>query len=330
MRHVEALYYEKLADGSVRCLLCPNLCLVKEGSSGRCRLRRNEKGMLIADSYGRTVTAAVDPIEKKPLYHFLPGSTILSIGPNGCTLTCDHCQNWNISQQDSPVSYIPPERLASMAKENSSIGVAFTYTEPLLWYEYLKDTLPLLRREGLRSVLVTNGYLNEEPAAELIGEVDAFNVDLKAFSDNFYRDYCGGRIDPVKKFIEIAAGMTHLEVTTLVIPGLNDSPGEIEAMCRWLASVSPSIPLHLSRFFPRYRMNGIEPTPGATLQKAYDIARRFLDYVYIGNIFIEGTENTFCPGCGEAVIKRTGYSVGMEGQDGACPRCGNILKGVWK
>jgi len=327
---MEALYYEKKTDGKVECLLCPHHCLIAPGKNGRCRLRRNEGGTLVALSYGNTVTVAVDPIEKKPLYHFLPGSSILSLGPNGCTLSCDHCQNWNISQMEAPVTFIPPEKLAALAKESGASGVAFTYTEPLLWIEYLLDAAPMLASEGLKSVVVTNGFINEEPGRRIALEIDAFNIDLKGFSDDFYRKYCGGSLEPVKRFITIAAGLSHVEVTTLVIPGLNDSPGEIEALARWLAGVSKEIPLHLSRFFPRFRMNGAQPTSAEILKRSHEIARRFLDYVYIGNIFIDGTESTFCPDCGEEVVTRSGYEVEMHGTGGICPRCGTRIKGVWE
>jgi pyruvate formate lyase activating enzyme len=325
----EALFYEKLDDGSVRCRLCPNLCVVKEGSSGRCMVRKNESGTLLTHSYGNTVTAAIDPIEKKPLYHFMPGSPILSIGPNGCTLTCDHCQNWQISQEQAPVRYISPEELVTLAGKDGSVGVAFTYTEPLIWFEYLLDALPLLTGAGLKSVLVTNGYLNEEPARQIVPLVDAFNVDLKSFDDSFYRKYCGGSIEPVKAFIELAARHAHVEVTCLVIPGLNDSREDIGRMARWLASISKEIPLHLSRFFPRFRMDDRPPTPQETLGMAYTAAREYLDYVYVGNIFIEGTENTVCPSCGADAILRSGYSAELRAAGGECPSCGHYIKGVW-
>jgi pyruvate formate lyase activating enzyme len=325
----EALFYEKLDGGRVRCRLCPNLCVVGEGSSGRCMVRRNESGRLYTHSYGNTVTAAIDPIEKKPLYHFLPGSPILSIGPNGCTLTCDHCQNWQISQEKAPVRYISPQQLVTLAREDGSIGVAFTYTEPLIWFEYLLDALPLLSGAGLKSVLVTNGYLNEEPARQIVPLVDAFNVDLKSFSDDFYRRYCGGSIEPVKAFIELAARYAHVEVTCLVIPGLNDTREEIGRMAGWLASVSREIPLHLSRFFPRFRMGDRTPTPQETLEMAFEVAREYLDYVYVGNIFIEGTENTVCPSCGADAVLRSGYSAELTAAGGKCPSCGHHIKGVW-
>jgi len=325
----EALYYEKLKDAKVRCRLCPHLCGIPDGERGTCRLRENRSGTLYTLSYGRTVTANLDPIEKKPLYHFLPGTLILSIGPNGCTFSCQNCQNWSISQEPAPTRYISPEDLVDMASRGGSIGVAFTYTEPLLWFEYIKDVAPLLHERGLKSVLVTNGFLNEEPAREIASLVDGFNVDLKSIRDEFYKKWCGGRVEPVKRFIEIATAVSHVEVTNLIIPGLNDSAEDIGKLVEWLVSVSPAIPLHFSRFFPQHKMNDRPSTPRKKLEEAFQIASQQLDYVYIGNIFIEGTENTRCRKCHELVIQRAGYTTDVLGTGGHCPRCGTQVKGVW-
>jgi len=325
----EAMFWEKDGDDRVRCLLCPHNCVIAPGRTGRCGVRKNEGGGLVSLSYGQTVTAVIDPVEKKPLYHFMPGSRILSIGPNGCTLTCDHCQNWQISQEKAPTQYIGVDDLVMMAGRDGSIGVAFTYTEPLIWYEYIMNAAPRLREAGLKSVLVTNGFLEPDPAREIVSEVDAFNVDLKSFDEAFYRDHCGGSIEPVKEFIEIAAPRTHVEVTCLVIPGKNDGVDQIERMARWLAGISREIPLHLSRFFPHFRMQDVPPTPAETLQAAYEKAREYLDYVYIGNIFIRGTEDTRCPKCGTPVIERSGFTVGRRDEGGKCPECGRSIKGVW-
>ncbi len=325
-----ALYWERLEGAKVRCRLCPHRCRIMDATPGKCGARWNRGGTLVAESYGRTVTANIDPIEKKPLYHFLPGSTILSIGPNGCTLTCDNCQNWEISQERVPTQYVAPEDLPALAARDGSIGAAFTYTEPLLWFEYLKDALPLLRAKGLKSVLVTNGFLEEEPAREIAPLVDAFNVDLKGIRDEFYREHCGGRVEPVKRFIEIAAAVSHVEVTNLVIPGLNDAPEDLEALVSWLAGVSADIPLHFSRFFPQYRMSELPATPRAALERAYEIGRKKLRYVYVGNIMIEGTEDTRCASCGAAVVKRAGYRAETLGSGGKCPKCGTQVKGVWQ
>jgi pyruvate formate lyase activating enzyme len=326
----EALYYEKLDGLKVRCRLCPHVCGIADGARGKCGLRENAGGRLTALSYGRTVSVNVDPIEKKPLYHFMPGSVILSIGPNGCTFTCDNCQNWHISQERVPTRAIPPDELVALASREGSIGVAFTYTEPLLWFEYLKAVTPLLRAHGLKSVVVTNGFLNEDPAKEIAPLIDGFNVDLKAMSDGFYQKVCGGRVEPVKRFIEIAAAVSHVEVTNLVIPELNDSRGDFEDLTEWLAGVSPDIPLHFSRFFPQYRMTDRPPTPQETLETAFEIAKRRLRYVYVGNIFIDGTEDTRCTKCNEVVVRRSGYEADIRGADGRCPKCGTPVKGVWR
>ncbi|MDD4857745.1 MAG: AmmeMemoRadiSam system radical SAM enzyme [Candidatus Krumholzibacteria bacterium] len=329
MEEKEALYYEKLDGLKIRCRLCPHMCGVADGAAGKCGLRENRGGVLFALSYGRTVTVNVDPIEKKPLYHFMPGSVILSIGPNGCTFACDNCQNWHISQERSPTQFISPEELVRLSSREGSIGVAFTYTEPLLWFEYLKDAAPLLREKGLKSVIVTNGFLNEEPARELAPLIDGFNVDLKGIRDEFYKTYCGGRVEPVKRFIEIASAVSHVEVTNLVIPGLNDSRKDFEDLAAWLAAVSPEVPLHFSRFFPQYRMTDRSPTSEKTLREAYDIARKKLHYVYVGNIFIDGTEDTHCAKCGAVVVRRVGYTAEVLGPKGICPSCGAQVKGVW-
>ena len=305
------------------------MCGIQEGGKGRCGVRENVGGRLIARSYGRTVTANLDPIEKKPLYHFMPGSLILSIGPNGCNLDCDNCQNWSISQRAAPTSYMEPGELVTLAVRNESIGVAFTYTEPLLWFEYIVDAAPLLREAGLKSVLVTNGYLNEEPTDEIAPLVDGFNVDLKSMNDEFYRDYCKGGVEPVKRFIETASKVSHVEVTNLLIPGLNDGPGDIASLVEWLEGLSPDIPLHFSRFFPQHRMKDRPPTPKESLELAYTVAKRHLNHVYIGNVAIPGTSDTYCAECGETVIRRSGYSTDIFGEDGLCPSCGERVKGVW-
>lgn len=325
----EADYYKKLDDGRVKCLLCPHLCTIREGEKGECRVRENRRGKLISMSYGNTVTTNLDPIEKKPLYHFMPGNLILSVGPNGCTLKCRNCQNWSISQEDAPIRYFSPQDLVDMTSRGGSVGVAFTYTEPLLYFEYMKDVIPLLKERGKKSVVVTNGYLNKKPAREIASLVDGFNVDLKSMSDDFYRKWCDGSVEPVKEFIKLAYEESHLEVTNLLIPSLNDSPEDVEGMAKWLSGISPDIPFHISRFFPHYQMNDLPPTPRKSLEDAYQIASNYLNFVYVGNIAIPGTSDTACPECGEAIIKRSGYSTRVLCEDGVCPSCGNKIVGVW-
>jgi pyruvate formate lyase activating enzyme len=318
----EARHYRKNPDGSVTCQLCPRFCNIAPGKSGRCRARVNRGGMLVAGGYGRAVSVAMDPIEKKPLFHFYPGSQILSTGPNGCNLSCAFCQNWEISQSEQPTEYIEPKQLAELAARHDSIGVAYTYTEPLVWFEYLLDACAAVREKGLVNVLVTNGTINPEPLCELLPLVDAMNIDLKSMSPQFYKDVCGGDLKTVLGTIEAASRSCHVELTNLVIPGLNDSPGDMEGLANWVAELDPLIPLHISRYFPRYRMEA-PPTPEKTLKMFYDLARKSLKYVYLGNVQIKGTEDTYCPQCGRVVVERLGYRVRLTGlKDGNCMGCG--------
>lgn len=274
---------------TVTCTLCPHRCRLAPGEEGFCRTRANREGRLISLSYGRFVSLALDPIEKKPLYHFYPGSFILSLGSFGCNLRCPFCQNHEISQAgagDLPARLLSPEELTELSlrlKSEGNIGVAFTYNEPLLNYEYLLEAAPILGGRGAKVVLVTNGQLAEAPFRKLLPHIDALNIDLKAFRQDFY-DWLGGDLATVKQNIAAAveAGV-HVEVTTLVIPGKNDNPDEMEAEARWLAGLSPELPLHLSRYFPRYRLS-LPPTPAETLQRLKKIARTHLKYVHLGNI----------------------------------------------
>lgn len=284
------MYYEKLAANTVKCLLCPHECVISEGRTGICRVRRNLSGVLRAESFGKVSALALDPIEKKPLYHFYPGQKILSAGSYGCNLRCPFCQNYEIAQSDVDVMSarnLAPEELVQEAAslfDYGNIGLAFTYNEPFVWYEYVLETAKLARERGLKTVLVTNGMVNEEPLLELLPWIDAMNIDLKAFSENFYRNLIRGDLSAVKRTIELSCGKCHIEVTTLVIPGMNDDPREMEELSSWLASVDKDIILHLNRFFPRYRMTDTENTPRATLDKLEKIARHHLKHVHLGNI----------------------------------------------
>jgi pyruvate formate lyase activating enzyme len=283
---MEASYYDKLSDGSVRCVLCPHLCHIAPGYSGFCRTRRNEGGRLHVLNYGQCTAVALDPIEKKPLYHFHPQSKILSLGSWGCNLTCRFCQNWQISQETPAHETISPEQAVSLARQwvaHGNIGLAYTYNEPTVSYEFIRQTAPLIHKAGLYNVMVTNGYINEAPLKELLPFIDAWNIDLKSFTDDFYRTLCQGRLDAVRHTIELAALDSHVEVTTLIIPGQNDTPAEIAALARWLASLDERLPLHLSRYFPRYHLD-TPPTPLATLAACAEAARSYLSYVHIGNI----------------------------------------------
>ena len=325
----EAMFYKKLNNGSVQCRLCPQMCEIEDGKRGMCFGRKNEKGILYAENYGETISVAIDPIEKKPLYHFYPGKEILSIGPNGCNLTCDFCQNYTISQQKAPTSALSMGDLITLCKKYNSIGVAYTYTEPLIWYEYILDTAKILRAHDLKVVLVTNGFINPEPLKQLLPYVDAMNVDLKAFNNDFYITYCSGRLEPVKNTIKIAAKHTHVEVTNLIITDLNDSRKEIEELVAFIADVNKDIPLHFSRYFPVYKMK--KPlTKVEILEMAYEIGKKKLSYVYVGNINLPNTHDTHCPNCNELLIKRSGFytSISHITEHNSCEKCGHKIKGV--
>lgn len=323
MNAVEAKYYEKKEHRRVRCLLCPQFCVIRPSAWGTCNIRHNIDGVLYASEYGRTVAMNFDPIEKKPLYHFKPGSVILSIGPNGCNFTCEFCQNWSISQDRSFTRFIPPEQLVQMAGSNDSVGVAFTYTEPLVWFEYILDCAKLLKEAGLASVIVSNGFINEDPARELFPFIDAANFDLKSMNDKFYRKICGGRLKEVLATIKLAHEMEmHVELTNLLIPGENDSDEELNKLIDWVYELSPKTVLHISRYFPGYNFEK-PPTPPKLLARAWEKAKEKLDYVYTGNISGIGDPDTRCLECNEVLIERRGYSVAPIGLNGdLCARCG--------
>jgi len=316
----EALHYESHQRGVV-CRLCPKECVIGEGLTGFCRVRRNTGGKLYSENYGACSSYALDPIEKKPLYHFYPGSYILSLGTWGCNFSCQFCQNWQIAQNSPQTSELAPEKAVEMAAGagERNIGLAYTYSEPSVWYEYVLDTARVARERGLKNVLVTNGFINPQPLAQLLPYIDAFNIDVKAFNDRFYREVCAGRLQDVHRTVEAVAGAAHVEVTCLVIPGLNDSAAELEAMAKWLAGINKDIPLHFSRYFPNYKMTA-PATPVATLEAAYKTARRHLNYVYLGNVGTVGV-NTHCPVCDQLVIDRLRRCSNLA-ENKKCPQCG--------
>ena len=319
---MEASYYESREDGTVKCLLCPNFCVISDGKRGVCRIRSNRSGILYADAYGEVVSLTIDPIEKKPLYHFCPGKPILSTGPNGCNFRCGFCQNSDISQEKVFTRSVSPEDLAALALKDGSIGVAYTYTEPFIWFEYIRDAGGIIHEKGMVNVLVTNGYVNEEPLLELLPFVDAMNVDIKSMRPEFYTQECGGKLENVLKTVETAVKFCHIEVTNLIIPGYNDTDEDIKKLVDWIYSVNPSIPLHFSRYFPRYKFTAPE-TPVSTLERAFEIARSKLPYVYVGNVLMKGTADTFCAKCGNMLVQRQYYSVSRKGiQNGMCSSCG--------
>ena len=277
----EALFYEKRQDACVVCGLCPHRCCIVRDGTGLCGARRNIDGTLFAASYGCISSLAIDPIEKKPLNRFYPGGVILSIGGYGCNMKCAYCQNHEISQQKPETKFVPPEELLRTAKSIAgNIGVAFTYNEPLVGIEYILDTAPLLMDAGLKTVLVTNGMINDEPLKAILPYTDAMNIDVKAFSEARYKKL-GGDLSIVMKNVETCASACHVEITSLIVPGQNDEHDDIRALAGWLAGVSPEIPLHITRFFPCYRMSAEVPTSADTVRTLTEEARKFLKYIYL-------------------------------------------------
>ena len=326
------MLWEKHNEGRVRCLLCPHYCMIRPAERGICGTRENRAGELRPVTTGIISGYALDPIEKKPLYHFMPGSVILSVGAFGCNLKCDFCQNYHISQNVAPDSSerLAPDKLVSQAAAaRGNIGIAYTYNEPVIWFEFVTESARLAREKGLRNVMVTNGYVNEEPLTELTQVIDAFNIDLKAFSNDFYRLYTGATLNPVLQTIKnVAASGRHLELTTLILPGLNDSPEEMRREAEWIAeNAGRTVPLHLSRYFPMYR-RATPATPPETLLRLRETALEYLDYVYTGNMpGEEGSNDTRCPSCHATVIKRSGYNTRITGltEGGDCIKCGRQI-----
>ncbi len=284
---MEAAYYEKQADNACLCRLCPHHCLIPDGRRGRCLTRKNEQGRLQALSYGRIASLALDPIEKKPLACFHPGSRILSLGSWGCNMACRFCQNWEIASREAPAESFSPQQVLALAlslKKEGNIGVAYTYNEPSTWYEFIRDTAPLIRKAGMVNVMVTNGFIEEAPLKSLLPFIDAWNIDLKGWNGNFYRTICGAEKEPVMKTILLAARVAHVEITHLTISGENDDPEDMDALAAWLATIRKDIPLHITRFFPQHHMQNHPPTPIRTLIQLRETARKHLSRVYIGNV----------------------------------------------
>ncbi len=277
----------------------------------------------MAERYGAVSSAHVDPIEKKPLHHFLPGAAIFSVGGWGCNFACEFCQNWTLSQQVGEGDACTPEQIVAYGRDAGSIGIAYTYNEPVVGFEFVLDCARLAKAAGLKNVLVTNGYLNPEPAAELLPWLDAANIDIKSMSDAFYRRYCRGSLQPVLDFaVQARRAGCHVEVTNLVIPGLNDAEAGFGQLAAWLAAnLGKTTPLHLSAYYPRHKMR-IPPTPDTALRAAHEICRRHLEYVYVGNARVDVGQDTVCPGCGATWVTRRGYAVRVVGiRNGGCVRC---------
>ena len=328
----EAILYGRAGDNEVNCHLCSRRCRIADGRRGFCRVRENRAGTLYSLVYGRLIAQHVDPIEKKPLYHFLPGTGSYSIATPGCNFRCDFCQNWRISQTSlqmefDGVPYVEPEQVVQEALEAGCKSIAHTYTEPTIFMEYALDVAELGQRQGLKNVFVTNGFQSPEAVEAMTGRIDAANVDLKAFSEEFYQRRCKGKLAPV---LEAIAGMhsagIHVEVTTLVVPGQNDSEQELGQIARFIAGVSPDIAWHISRFHPDYQALDMPPTPIETLRRAFELAGEAgLRYAYIGNVMLPEGQDTACPHCGRVLIRRHGYRASVELHESTCPGCGRQL-----
>jgi len=336
LSRVEARYYKKLPDREIECTLCPHQCKLGDKERGYCGDRENQGGIYYTLVYGKACAVHIDPIEKKPLFHFLPGTNALSIAAAGCNVNCKFCQNWEISQvRPEQVRHhdFPPSQVVKSAQTNRCPTIAYTYTEPVVFYEYVYDTAVEGRRQGVKSVVISGGFINPEPLQELTKVVEAIKIDLKAFSQDFYTKYVRGKLKPILEAIKIVhQSPAWLEIVYLVIPTLNDSPQEIKKMCRWIKQeIGPDVPLHFSRFYPMYLIKNLPPTPISTLERCWQIAiNEGLHYVYIGNVPGHKEESTFCPQCHQAVIKRIGYQIeNINLKDGRCKFCGHSIPGIW-
>lgn len=333
----EARYYERLPDGEVRCLLCPKMCRIAPGDRGSCGVRENRGGTYYSLVYGHPCAIHLDPIEKKPFFHVLPGTQAFSLATVGCNLTCKFCQNWQISQsrpEKVHTDYTSPERIVDQARRAGARSIAYTYGEPVVFNEYVQDIAALGGSSGILSAVVSNGYINEKPLLDLCNVVDAIKIDLKAFTEDYYREICGATLRPVlDTIVRIRRSSVWLELVYLMVPTLNDDPRELREMARWLkGNVGSDVPIHFSRFHPQYQLRDLPPTPIPSLECAYDICREEgLDYVYIGNVPGHKTENTYCPSCSEIVISRRGYRVtSVDIVEGRCRFCGRSVPGIWK
>ena len=330
-----AQYWVKSGDGEfVQCGLCPHGCRIAPGASGRCRIRANRAGVLYAEGYGVISSSHVDPIEKKPLYNFCPGTDIFSIGGWGCNFSCSFCQNWSISQDFTAGKKVcAPADIVRAAMESGSGAIAYTYNEPLISMEFVLECASLASDRGLKNVAVTNGYVCEGAGRDAVDALDAFNVDIKSMDDAFYRRNCGGALAPILDFCRmIKQRGKHLEVTNLVIPGENDGEESIAALAQWVAcELGRDVPVHFSAYRPEYKMEN-PATESGVMNRAYEVARKHLDYVYLGNVMTQHGQDSLCPQCGELLVERTGYMTKITGvRDGVCAQCGSILNGfVWQ
>ncbi len=333
----EAMFYEKLEGEKVRCGLCPHLCQISNGKRGICGIRENREGILYSLVYGKAISSAVDPIEKKPLFHFYPGSTAFSIATVGCSFRCLNCQNSSISQlprerREIRGEELSPQSVVFEAKRYNCEIIAYTYTEPTIFFEYAYDTSKLAQKEGIRNVFVTNGYISQQALTKIDPCLDAANVDLKSLRENFYRKVCGAELEPVLKTLRLLKKLEiWLEITTLIIPTLNDSREELEEIAAFILALGEETPWHLSRFYPTYELRKPPPTPLETIHRAREIGLKAgLRYVYTGNVPGDEGENTYCHHCGKLLIRRDGYQIkGSNLEEGRCKYCRVEIDGVW-
>ena len=331
-----AKYWKKLENNKVQCLLCPHNCILKPGQTGICKTRINEEGTLYTIAYANPVAVHLDPIEKKPLIHFYPKSKAFSIATAGCNLSCKNCQNWEISQS-SPLEldsyYLPPQQVIELAIKYKAKSIAYTYTDPVAFYEYTLETAKLAHKNNLKNVLISAGFINEEPLRELAPYIDAANIDLKSFDNEIYKKLNAGELGAVLRTLKILKEYNvWLEITNLIIPGWTDDLEMIRKMCKWLVENGfEQTPLHFSRFYPTYKLQNVPPTPVETLEKAIEIAHsEGMQFVFIGNVWGHPAENTYCPKCGKKIIEREGFDVKeYHIKDGKCEFCGNPIPGVW-
>ncbi|MDD5649964.1 MAG: AmmeMemoRadiSam system radical SAM enzyme [Candidatus Nanoarchaeia archaeon] len=329
----EAKFYKEYKN-YLQCQLCPNYCIIKENETGKCYARKNIKRKLISLSYGKPVAMNIDPIEKKPLYHFLPGTKTYSIGTAGCTFKCLNCQNQDIAHanpEDFSTKFIEPKEIVKLAIKNNCKSISYTYTEPTAFYEYMLDIAKIAKKNKLKNIIVSNGYINEKPLIELCKYIDAANIDLKSFNEKFYKNVCFGSLKPVLNTLKILKNKNiWLEITNLIIPKLNDNPKEIDKMTKWIYTNLKQIPLHFSKFYPMHKLTNKEPTSLETLKKAYEIAKKNkLNYVYLGNVKTD-MENTYCPRCKQLLVERNGYSITkMNIKNKKCNRCNEKIPGIW-
>jgi pyruvate formate lyase activating enzyme len=332
-----ALFWEEAGDKRIKCTLCPRQCVVADRERGTCGVRENQGGVYYTLVHSRPCSLNNDPIEKKPLFHYKPGTKAFSLATAGCNMECRFCQNWEISQfrpEQVPSSTMTPEQIVQAAKQAGSGAIAFTYSEPVVFYEYMRDICLAAKGTGIGRVMISNGYINPNPLKDLMRDMDAIKIDFKAFTESFYKDVCSGHLRPVlDTLVQIKTAGVWLEMVMLVVPTLNDDPQQLKAMSRWIVQkLGPDVPIHFTRFHPMYKIQNLPPTPVRTLEKAREIAMDAgIHFAYAGNVPGHPGENTYCPGCKEILIRRDGYDIVSNAiKNSRCPQCGTKVPGVWQ